>query len=150
MFASNFEFWIGEWITVVDIPIQILLTILIPINHSSRSKLTVCIITHIKEKPFWHRLTFIAKLVGQWKLKEWAKFEVECLLLIFSHSNSKPTLKSLFKRWTYTKEKPLKFFAILPFFKKKILNLNSHPKYFGIYYSCWNHQICASKWFILT
>ena len=34
-------------------------------------------------------MIFFAKLVRHWKSKEWAKFELKCLLLIFIYSNSK-------------------------------------------------------------
>ena len=67
---------------------------------------------------------FFPNLVGQWKSKEWAKFELECLLLIFIYSDSKlnTTLKTRYIR-THTKEKPSKIsntkLAILPLFRKK-------------------------------
>ena len=47
IFANDFEFSIE----VVDIPIQILPTILLPIDYSSRCKLKVYIMTHTKRKP---------------------------------------------------------------------------------------------------
>ena len=50
---------------------------------------------------------------------------------------------------THTKEKPSKAstitFTILPFafLSEKILKLNGHSEYYGIYYSWWNHQMCS-------
>ena len=91
-------------------------------------------------------------MVRQRKSKELAKFELECLLPIFIYSNSKfkATCKSVAFECryirTHTKEKPSKIsnitFAILPSYqKKKILKLNGHSEYFGIYFSWWNHQM---------
>ena len=55
--------WILNEILVVDIPTQILLTILLAIDHSPRCKLKVYIITHTKEKPSTTNWLF----VRQWK-----------------------------------------------------------------------------------
>ena len=51
-FSSDFEIlnW-SKWILEVDIPSQILLTILLSIDHSSRCKLKVYRIIHTKENP---------------------------------------------------------------------------------------------------
>ena len=80
----------------------------------------------------------------------WAKFELECLLLIFTYSNSKfkVTCKNTdFECWynrTHTKEKLSKIpnitFAILPFAHKNTY-LNCHPEYFRVC-SWGNHQMC--------
>ena len=101
VFANDLEFWI----LVVDIPTQILHTILLPIDHSSRCKLKVYIIILTKEKPSTTNWYF-CKLVRRWKSKQWAKFELEqnskfeleCVLPIFIYSNS--NLKSLIKMRT--------------------------------------------------
>ena len=125
--ASDFEFFNqSKWILVVNILIQILLNILLPIDYSSRCKLKVCN-SHQRET-LYDKLMFFAKLVRQWESKEWAKFELECLLLIFIYSNSKfkATCKNAdFEFWyirTLTKEKPSKIsdiaFAILPFIRE--------------------------------
>ena len=135
-----------------------MLTILLFIEHSSRCKLKVYKITHTKEKPSSRRQIYIfAKLGRQWKSKEWAKFELECLLLIFISSNSKFKVTSKNADFEYryirihTKEKPSKIStcAILLFHqKKKILKLNCHREYL---YTTLDETIrCASKWFILT
>ena len=144
--------WISnwsKWILVVDIPTQILLTILLFIDHSSWCKLKVYKIIHTKEKPCTTNLYFSQKLVRQWNSREWVKFVLECILQIFIYSNSK--FKVTYKNAdfechyirTHTKQKPSKIsnikFSILPFYQKKILKLNGHPEYFGIYYSWWNH-----------
>ena len=52
-FASDYEFLIevNEYLIVVDILTQILLTILLSIDYFSRCKLNVYIITHTKGKP---------------------------------------------------------------------------------------------------
>ena len=73
-----------NWILVVHIPSQILLTILFSVDQSARCKLNVYIITHTKKL-----LIFSTKLVMQWKSKEWGKSELECVLLILIYSNSK-------------------------------------------------------------
>ena len=84
-----------------------------------------------------HKLILFAKLVRQGKSKEWAKFELECPLLILIYSNSKfeVTCKNVDFEYfeyryirTHTKEKPSEnrniIFAILPqvYQKKKYLN----------------------------
>ena len=125
----------SKWILVVDIPTQILITIQLSIDHSSRCKLKVYIITHTKEKPSATNWYFRKR---QWKSKEWAKVELECLLLIFSYSNSKfkvtcknadflmipdvPATSGIRYIRNHTKEKPSKMsnitFAIFPFYQK--------------------------------
>ena len=75
------------------------------------------------------KLIFFSKLVRQWKSKEWAKLELQCLPLIFIYSNSKckVTCKNTdFERWyirTHAKDKLSKIsnitFAILLFYQKK-------------------------------
>ena len=69
------------------------------------------------------------------KSKEWAKFELE-----FIYSNSEFKVNEDFEYAStsglISKEKPKISnitFAILPFYQKKILNLNGHPVYFRIY-----------------
>ena len=42
-----------------------------------------------QRETIYDKLIFFAKLVKQWKSKVWAKFELECTLLIFIYSNSK-------------------------------------------------------------
>ena len=54
----------SKWILVMDIPpkILLLLTIFLSIDHSSRCKLDVYIITYTKEKPSWTNWYLFAKL----------------------------------------------------------------------------------------
>ena len=97
---------------------------------------------------------FFAKLVWQRKSKEWAKFGLECLLLIFIYSNSKFKVAYI-KLWTLN---------AVP--SGLILKIN-HPKYLTLYLpicifirnSNWMASLgisldkpitCASEWFILT
>ena len=134
IFASDFEFWIAVneyYIVVVDTLTQILLTILLSIDQFSRSKLKFHIITHTKEKSSTTNWYFFAKLVGQCKSKEWAKFKFECLLLlicIYSNSKYKVTCKNVDFNCryigTHTKEKPSRIsnIAILPFYQEKYSN----------------------------
>ena len=82
-----------KWILLVDSITQILNTILIYIYHS-----LVYIIIHTKEKLSTTNLYFSQKLVRQWNSKEWVKFGLECLLLIFIYSDS--NLKLLVKTRT--------------------------------------------------
>ena len=121
----------SKWILVVDIPTQILLTILLFIDNSLRCKLKVYIITHTKRNHLRQIDVclfgfFFAKLVRQWKSKEWTKCELECLLIFITPIQN---LKSHVKTWplnecqyikTHTKEKPSKMsnitFTILPFY----------------------------------
>ena len=112
-------------------------------------------ITHTKEKPDTTNWYFSQNWkigIRQWKSKEWANFELECLLLIFIYSNSKfkVTCKNAdFECWyirIHTKEKSSKIsnitLATLPFYQKKNTHiLNGHPEYLGTYYSWWNHQM---------
>ena len=82
----------------------------------------------------------------------WAKFELECLLLIFIYSNYK--FKAICKMTLNVstselipKKKHLKFLTLhLPFclFLIKILKLNCHPEYayFGFYFTWGNRQMC--------
>ena len=42
-----------------------------------------------QRETIYDKLIFFAKLVRQWKSKEWAKFGLECLHLKFIYSNSK-------------------------------------------------------------
>ena len=89
VFASDFEFELEYMsISVVDIPTQILVTILLSIYPTLRYKLKGYVITHTKGKTTSTNY-FYAKLVRQYKSKECAKFELECLLLIFIYFNSK-------------------------------------------------------------
>ena len=97
----------SKWILLVDIPTQILLTIMGYINYSSRCKLDVYIISHTKFIPF-------TEFVRRWKSKVWAKSDCECLILISVYSNS--NLQSLVRTPTldcwyigiHTEEKPSK------------------------------------------
>ena len=59
----------SKWILVVY-PTQILISLLLSTDHSSRCKLNVDIITYMKEKPSTTNWYFFAKLVRQWKSKE--------------------------------------------------------------------------------
>ena len=105
-------------------------------------------------------MIFFAKLVRQWKLKEWAKFELECLLLIFIYSNSnfKVTSKNgNFECWylrTHTEEKLSKTsnitFAILSSYQKK-KTLNRMPVLSTFESITLDETIrSASKWLIWT
>ena len=106
-----------------------------------------------------HKSILFAKLVRQWKSKEWAKFELKCLLImifIYSNSKFKVTCKTRTLNAGISGLKPKRYsisnitFAILPFYQKntqtewsshryKHVYLIGHPKYFRIYYSWWNH-----------
>ena len=118
-FASNIEFWIGVpgiLILVADIPPQILLAILLSMDHSSRYKLKVCN-SHQRE-------------------------------IIYSNSKFKVTYKKC-RLWmpvhqdSYQREIEICniTFTIFPFLSEKVLKLNGHPEYLGVYYSWWNHQV---------
>ena len=149
IWSPHFSKWLwiliwSKWILVADIPTQILLTILLSIDHSSRCKLNVCMIIHTKEKLFTTNCLF-SNLVRRWKSTEWSKFESDCLLLIFIFSNSNFKVTSKNEEFecryirTHTKEKSFYIFnitfAIMPFYQEKILKLNGHPEYFGTYCS---------------
>ena len=60
--------------------------ILLSNDHASRWNWLF--ITSIKDKPFTTNLYFFYK-IRRLKSKEWAKFKLECLLLIFIYSNFK-------------------------------------------------------------
>ena len=146
----------SKWILVVDIPTQILLTVLLSIDPSSRCKLKVWALQSHQRETIYD-MVFFAKLVGQWKSKEWAKYELECLLLtwlkfIYSHSKFKVICKNAdfecrYIR-THTKEKPSKIsniaFAILPFHQKKYGHTLDETTTLDETISC------PSKWIILT
>ena len=141
-----------------NIPTQILLTILLSIDHSSRCKLKVYVITHTKEKPSTTNGYF---LQNWWmEVKKWAKFEFEyLLLLIFTYSNSKfkvtctnVDFECQYIR-THTKEKLSEIsnitFATLPFYHKKYSNWMAILS--TLEFTALGETIrCASKWFILT
>ena len=110
-----------------------------------------------KRETISYILIFVEKLVRRRKSKEWAKFELECLLLIFIYSNSKfkatcknEDFKCRYIR-THTKEKPSKIsnitFAIQVclFIKKKKKKKKNWmailSTVFGTYYFWWNHQM---------
>ena len=93
----------------------------------------------------------------QWIIVWWAKFESECLLLIFIYFHSKfsATCKNGYFECQYirtcSEENCLKFpTSHLPFwlFLIKILQLNCYPEYFGVYFFWWTIRR-PSKWFIL-
>ena len=120
--------------------------ILLFIDHSSRCKLKVYIITYDQFK-------FFAKLERRGKSKEWAQFVLGCLLLIFIYRYSSSKFKVTCKNGdfecryitTHTKEKLFKIsnitFAILHFHQKNT-QTEWHPEYFETYYSWRNHQMC--------
>ena len=71
-------FWIiswSKWILVVDIPNQILLSILWSTNHSLRCKLKVYIITQTKEKPST-KINIFRKIGKAMKVKRVSKIWV--------------------------------------------------------------------------
>ena len=80
-------------------------------------------------KTIYEKLTFFPKLVRRWNSKEWAKCGLECLLLIFTYSNSKFKVTCKNEDFecqyirTHTKEQPSKIsyitFAIWPFNQRK-------------------------------
>ena len=124
---------------------------ILAIDHSSRCKLEAYITTHIKEKNHLREIDIFLKIGKAMKVKR-VRFELECLLLILINSSlefkvtcKNAELKCPYIR-THTKEKPSKIsnitFVILPSYQKRIFKLNGHPEYFGIYFSCWNHQMC--------
>ena len=121
----------SKWMLVVDIPTQILLTILLFIDYSSRCKLKVYLITHTKRETITKKLMFFIKLVKAMKVKRVSKI-LECLLLKFIYFNSKfhATCENVdfecqYIR-THTKDKPSKInkttFAILPSYQEKYSN----------------------------
>ena len=46
-------------------------------------------INSYQRETIYDKVIFFAKLVRQWKSKEWAKFEMDCLILIFIYSYNK-------------------------------------------------------------
>ena len=77
IFASdilNFELDPSKLISVVDIPTQILLTILLSIDNSSRGKLKVC--THTKENPSTIKYDISRKIGKPIKVKRMSKIWV--------------------------------------------------------------------------
>ena len=103
-----------KWILLVDIPVQILLTIMGSIDFSSRCKLDIYVIAHTPKWNLAQKLLPFARFVRQLKSKEWVKAKWECLLLICIYFNSKFEVTSKnagFDCWyigTHTKEKPSK------------------------------------------
>ena len=90
----------SKWILLVHVNITTQnfahhIVILLSIDHSSRFKLKVYIITQHQRETTYDKFIFFARLVKQWISKAWGKFESECQLQIFIYSNSK--LKSLVK-----------------------------------------------------
>ena len=43
-------------------------------------------INSYQRETIYDKVIFFANLVRQWKSKEWAKFEIDCLILIFIYS----------------------------------------------------------------
>ena len=101
------------------------------------------------------KLSIYTSKSNQWRTTWWAKFELECQLLIFIPLNSKfkvtcnsADFECRYIR-THTEKKKkkknnLKFLTLhLPFclYLMKILKLNCHPKYFGVFFSWWNHYM---------
>ena len=128
---------------------QILLTISLSIDHSSRCKLNIYILKHTKEKPPQIMILF-SKLVRHWKSKEWTKFGLQCLLLIFIYSNQH--FKSLVKTRTLNagtsgliptrnRQNILTYIRHFTSLSEKILRVNGHPEHFGMYYFWGNHQM---------
>ena len=117
-------------------PTQIFLTIIKvgSIDHSSRCKLDVYVRAHIKAK----QINTILKICKAVKVKEWAKAEWECLLLISIYSfNSKfkVTGKNVnFDCWyigTHTKKKPSKISNI-----EVTISLSSHQNTLRVLSEC--------------
>ena len=90
---------LGDCISSKSMTSDLVEDILLFIDHSWRCKLKVNMITHTNEKPSttnWY--------LRQWESKEWAKIELECLLLIFillqfkisNYFNPRPTKPFLF------------------------------------------------------
>ena len=107
--------------------------------------------SHQRETIYDDKLMFFAKLARQWKSKEWAKFELQFLLLIFIYYNSKFTI-SLVKTRTLKagtselipKRNRLKYLTLhspFSFLSTNMFKLNGHPECCGIYYSyfSWNY-----------
>ena len=105
---------LSKWTLLVDIPTWILLTIMGSIDHSSRCKGWLRNSTYQTEA-LHNKLIPFATFKRQWKWKEWAKSDWECLLQISIYSNLKFKVTSknvAFDCWyigTHTKEKPSKF-----------------------------------------
>ena len=127
-FTSDFNFWIG----VVDILTQMLFTLLPIMALPILRKISIC------HRWFLLGVSYYVNFHFSYTLKKdkwitiswiwWAKFELQCLLLTFIHSNSKfnVTWKNVdfecrYIR-THSEEKPSKIsnitFAILPFLIK--------------------------------
>ena len=134
-------------------PTQILITILLSIDHwhSSRYELKVYIWNSPQMEIIYDKSIFFSKLARRWKSKKWAKFELECIQLIFIYSNLKikvtckmRTLNAYIR--THTKEKPSKIFnifflAILPFYLKTYSNWIAIMRSLESIFSWWNHHI---------
>ena len=114
-----------------------------------------------QRETIYDKLTSFANLVRQWKSKEWAKFKLGCLLLIFIYSNSKfaVTCKNadLECRYivTHTKETPEMSnitFVLLPFYPKKKKKYSNQMGILSTLESTTPDKTIrsASKWFILT
>ena len=103
VFVSNFEFWIGvnEYSSRhFNSNFALHRPILLSIDHSSRCKLKVYIITHTKEKPSTTNRYF-SQISKAMKVKRVSKIWVRLstVILIFIYSNSK-YIKSLVKMRT--------------------------------------------------
>ena len=115
--------------------------------------------SHQRETIYDKLIFFVYKIVKVMKDKEWAKFELECLLLIpvfiYSNSRCKVTCKNTDLECQhiriYTKEKPSKIsnintFAILSPYQKKS---NFLATLSTLESTSFDETIkCASKWFI--
>ena len=83
----------------------------------------------------------------QWITTWWAKFELECLLLIFIYFNLKFKVicKTRHFEWRYIRthieEKTSTILTLHSPFCIKMFQLSCFPEYFIVYFSWWNHQI---------
>ena len=158
--------WILNWskqiLFVVDIPTQNLLTILLSIDHSSRCKLKVYIITNTKEKPSTINWFFSRKIGKPMKVKRVSKIWVRRSSTSIQFTLIQ-NLKSLVKTWSLNAGTS----RLMPKrnLNLKFLTLNS-PFCLLIRekkYSTWVAILstlesmtpdetitCAPKWFILT
>ena len=151
------NFYWSKWILVVDIQTQILLTILLLIDHFSRCKLKVYIITHTKKKPFTTNWFFFSKIVKVMKVKRvskiWARMCTTNIHLLqfkfISHLLKRGLWMPVHQDSYGTKEKPSKItnitFVILPFYQKTYSNLMAILSTFEST-TLDETIICDSKW----
>ena len=157
-FSSDLEFWIGvNEHSVVDIPTQILLTILLSIDYSSRCELKVYIIAYNNNnKNIYDILIFFAKLLRQWQKSEQnVSLNVYCYYL-FIYSNSKSLVEIRTSNASTSglipKRNHLKFYRNITYAILSFIRNNTQTEWpYWVFWNLFDKTIrWASKWFILT